>query len=583
MLSLAAGCAAVFPAADAERAEESVPETVRPIEKAEATEGVLRDNRALYEAEDNLSVITMYLTVSRGNSADGSDHTWEEVNAHSAYYYNAKGIDRYKAEGILQIDETGEGVGEGSFGYGETVPNVSVQIRGQASSQSAQKNYKIRIKEDRGTFRGQRTLNLNKHQNDPYRFLNKLSYDLLTSIPQLLSGRTQFVHLYVDDRTEDHAQGFADYGLYTMVEQVNRTYLRSHGLDENGQLYKVNFFEWGKYEAVMMSPDDPEFDRAQLESYLEIKGDEDLGKLQSVIEQVNNYAIPIERIIDEHFDAENICYWMAFNILIGNYDVGARNLFLYSPLNSQKFYMICWDMDAAFRTSYLAETGYHEAESWEHGLTQYLGLTLIRRMMQAPAYRQMLMRAVDDLYQNHITAAVVSEKVERCRQVTAPFLFAQPDLGNAPIRNRAVYDRLTARIGSEVDANYAVFQESLQKPWPFFVGVPAADPDGEGLVLTWGASYDCRGEEITYRYVLARDPLFTDVIDREDGLRVPLAVTGSLTPGTYFLRVVATNASGRSMECFDYYNVDDYGKSYGCYAFVVHADGTITALESGET
>ena len=56
--------------------------------------------------------------------------------------------------------------------------------------------------------------------------------------------RTQFVHLYVRDLTTGSGAAFEDYGLYTQVEQLNKTALKTHGLDRNGQLYKVNSFEF---------------------------------------------------------------------------------------------------------------------------------------------------------------------------------------------------------------------------------------------------------------------------------------------------------------------------------------------------
>ena len=53
-----------------------------------------------------------------------------------------------------------------------------------------------------GEWRGQRTIALNKHVGDVYRFKNKLAYDLMKDIPQMMSARTQFVRLYVKDTTE---------------------------------------------------------------------------------------------------------------------------------------------------------------------------------------------------------------------------------------------------------------------------------------------------------------------------------------------------------------------------------------------
>ena len=122
-----AGCAAepIPPEASYEDAP-----TVQAIPRETLSEGNIHDNDALYAGADPTSVINMYLTVSAGNEADSSNHTWAEINAHSTYYYEDLGVDRYKVEGILQIDD-GSGLGEGSYGYGETVPVLSpVQCSG---------------------------------------------------------------------------------------------------------------------------------------------------------------------------------------------------------------------------------------------------------------------------------------------------------------------------------------------------------------------------------------------------------------------------------------------------------------------
>lgn len=583
--------AASVPAGSLNSTAEAVPEETEelrmPYARATSAEDVhLRDNPLLYEDADPCSVITMYLTVSSGNEADGSDHTWEEINTYSAYDYVNMGVDRYKVEGLLQIDETGDGVTEASFGYDETEPNVTVQVRGQTSSRARQKNYKIRIKKGSGSFREQRTLNLNKHVGDGFRFANKLAYDLLDTVPQLIGGRTQFVHLYVRDLTaEAPSDEYEDYGLYTMVEQVNRTYLKNHLLDENGQLYKVTFYEWDEYDAVMMEQDDPEFDRDAFERYLEIKGNEDHTKIQQVTAEVKNYLKPIQETVAEHFDAENICYWMAFNILIGNYDSSARNLFLYSPMNSERFYMIPWDLDASFRRDILDLTEHHEGESWERGMSLFLGVSLVNRMMREEEYRDMLTDAVNDLYTNYLTPEIVDARAKVLGEVAKQYLFGGydlPDRDGAPIKNPVVYDRLVAMIGSQIERNYQYYFESLDNPWPFYVDVPELDADGNELILSWGASYDINEEPVTYDYILATDYDFENVIDHREGLSVPTAATDPLPPGTYFLRVRATNASGHSTDCFDYYSTHKNGKAYGCYCFVVQADGTAKAYEGSK-
>ncbi|MEG2857119.1 MAG: CotH kinase family protein, partial [Clostridia bacterium] len=153
----------------------------------------IQDNDAIYKDDDDLSVVTMYLTVSQGNAMDNTNHLWSDVNSHSVFYYGDLGIERMRAEGMLQVgDEKGPKAGE--FGYGAVSPNATVQIRGKTSSRSPQKSYKVELKKNKGKWRLQSTIPLNKHVYDSVRFRNKLSYDLMKTIPNIMSARTQCVH-----------------------------------------------------------------------------------------------------------------------------------------------------------------------------------------------------------------------------------------------------------------------------------------------------------------------------------------------------------------------------------------------------
>lgn len=566
ILALLAGCAA----AEAELSDDSEARAAHSVPKESPVEGNICDNPALYEGRDPYSVINMYLTVSSGNEADSSNHTWTEVNSYSAYYYEDLGVDRYKVEGILQIDD-GSGLGEGSYGYGEVVPNVTVQVRGQTSSRSALKNYKIRIKDGKGEYNGQRTLALNKHAYEPFRFLNKMCYDLLADIPQLMSARTQFVRLYVKDTTEGGSGEYVDYGLYTMVEQINKTYLSNHGLDDHGKLYKVNMFEWILYDAIMAVGDD--YDEDEFEFYLEIKGSDDHADLRNVLTLLENYSIPITEIIEEHFDAENLCYWTAFQILVGNYDSGPRNLYIYSPLNSKKWYFISWDMDASFRRNYFERIGYVEGQSWEQGLTQYVILTMVNRMMKEERYRQMLDDAIHDLMAHALKAEVIAERAAMYSAVVKEDIYQNPFSQSFSGLSPEEYDEFVGKLAGEIQMNYESYQESLKRSWPFYVNLPV--DNGEGFFYSWEISYDIHGESVTYSYQIATDYQFQNVLYEDSSLSIPYAETQRLEPGTYYLRVQATNESGYTTDCYDYFKVSGIGKIYGCYCFAVLEDGTI--------
>ena len=538
-------------------------------EKEEINEIHLRDKDSLYENDDDTSVVTMYLTVSKGNSSENTYHTWEEINSYSVYDYEDMGVERYQVAGLLQVgDENGPTQGE--VGYGESVPNATVQIRGQTSSQNAQKNYKIELKKNKGTWRGQRTINLNKHMTEGMRFRNKLAYDLIRGIPQMVGLRTQFVHLYVKDNTEESGVKFEDYGIYTQVEQLNKTALKSHGLDSNGQLYKINSFEFYRYEDIIKKEDDAGYDKTAFEKMLEIKGDSDHTKLIDMLTDLNDYSIGIEDVLKEHFDEENIVYWMAFQILMGNVDTQNRNVYLYSPLNSDIWYFIAWDNDGCLMRPEYELRNFSDQNSWEKGISNYWGNILFQRCLKSRSFREKLNDAILDL-REYLNKDMLTSKIESYKNVLKPYLYLMPDAEYEPLTSEQ-YDQIAASLPDEIEKNYQLYLESLETPMPFYIGVPTID--GDKLKFNWDVSYDLDAEDITYSVEVARDYLFQDVIYQNTTLTVPESEMELPNAGQYFVRVRATNTSGKTQDAFDYY-VTDEGKHYGMKCFYITEDSTV--------
>ena len=529
----------------------------------------IRDQNLIYSQQINDEIVTMYLTVYTGNTAENTNHTWEEVNTYSAYDYEEMGIDRYQVAGLLQVgDESGPLPDE--FGYGYMSPNCTVQIRGQSSSRNVQKNYKISIKENKGSWRGQTTIALNKHQSDGLRFRNKLGFDLLSQIDELLSLRTTFVHLYVRDMTASEDAGFVDYGIYTQVEQLNKTALERHGLDKRGHLYKINLCEFYRYEDVIMLKDDPAYDSVAFEEIMEIKGDDDHTKIITLLEKINDYSISIEDILQEHFDIENMAYWMAFNILMGNIDTQNRNFYLYSPLNSKRWYFLAWDLDGMLKREEHIVTGRHDYSEWESGVSNYWGNVLFQRCLKSEVFREELDKAVEDIYQ-YLTDFRMQELVTAYSQLIKPYIYEGPDSTYAPITSSA-YDRVVNAITSEVEINYGLYHESFEKPMPFYIDIPRKKD--QGYCVSWDVSYDFDRENITYTFELSDSYLFENVIYKLEDTLIPYVEIGDLPAGQYFMRVRAENESGQSQYAFDYYVLSS-GKIYGTKSFWVTEDGSI--------
>jgi spore coat protein H len=124
----------------------------------------------------------------------------------------------------------------------------------------------------------------------------------------------------------------------------------------------------------------------------------------------------------------------------------------------------------------------------------------------------------------------------------------------------------------EVKNNYISYQQSYEKPMPFYIGSPVSD--GHTVSLQWDVAYTFDAETVTYTVELATDWTFAEPIFRQSGLKIP-AVTFELPPaGQYFIRVIATDASGQTQTAFDTYMATS-GKVYGTKCFYVNAKGEI--------
>lgn len=531
------------------------------------------DDPSIYADDVEDSVVTMYLTVQKGNAAENTNHSWEEINTYSVADYESMGIDRYKVAAILQVgNENGPIPGE--LGYGVRIPNATVQIRGQTSSAGKQKSYKVKIKDNKGTWNDQTTIVLNKHIYDGVRITNKLCYDLMRQIPGMLSARTQLVHLYVKDETAGGEGEFVDYGLYTQVEQINRTYLRNHGLDKNGHLYKINNFEFELYDEIKLV-DDAGYDKKAFETRIETKGDNNHSKLIAMLKDVNDYIMPIEETFEKWFDEDNFFTWLAFHILVGNKDTQSRNVYLYSPINGNKWYFISWDNDDSLKVEEDKVKRDISENSFNKGISNYWGNILFNRILKNPYYRALLDEKIQEL-RKILTPELIEKQLAVYIPVVKPYIFSLPDAQNQMLTEEE-FEQIIAAMPSEVEYNYQIYLDNLKEPMPFFIYPPSIE--GDTIVYEWGQSFDLDNEEVAYTFQLGRDYKFNEIIYEEDNLLINKVELDKLETGQYFLRVIATNESLRQQMAFDYYQAEE-GQYYGVMCFYVLEDGTIVVDEN---
>ena len=545
-------------------------------EKSASKEYEVKDNKALYEEEPE--VVTMYLTVGQGNKEDGTDHTWTEVNSHPLTYYEENGIEPYRCEAVLQVGDE-QGPVEGEFGYGERTANATVQLRGTRASSWQQKSYRIKIRGGKGDWRGQKTISLNKHLADPTRLKNRLSYALMEEIPQMMSARTQFVHLYVKDKTEGEEGRFQDYGLYTQVEQVNKTYLKNRNMDREGQLYQAGKdFDWERHPEAIRLATDPDYNEEQFQRYLEIDGSKEHDKVIYLLDAVNDPKISMEDVVARYFDEQNLYYWMAFHILMGNQDVLDGNYYLYSPRGVDRWYFISWDNDGVLREGYEFLRDQTYDRSWNYGIFTYADTALFRRILQEDSCRQALDAAVEDLYQNVLTVEKVEKKIREYAAVVKEYLYQLPDRTFARVTEED-YEVLVDSMAGEIAENYERYRESLTSVWPFHILEPTA-ADG-AVTLRWEEAYQYGGGAAAYTAELARDYSFADCL-LDTSTSETSYEAGTLPAGQYFLRIRASGENHTVQDAYEYYRTEEDSVCGSTLCFYVQEDGSVAALRYHE-
>lgn len=517
----------------------------------------LSDNSTLYEGQDATGITYLYLTVMEGNETENTDHTLSDINNYSVDDYEDMGTERYQASCLLQKGDA-NGPAEGEFGYGLTEPNATIQIRGQSSTIAEQKNYKIRLRDDAGLLDGLQTIALNKHALMGLRYMNHLMFDTMTTVSQIVSLRTRFVHLYVKDLTTGGNAEFTDYGLYTQVEQWNRRALRDRNLNDEGDLYKINEYEFRENDAIVPT-DDPSYDEDAFSELLENKNGTDNRKLIRLIEDLNDASLTADEVIDKHFSRENLVYWMAFMILTENLDTQNRNFYIYSPPESEIWYILPWDMDGAFYSEYKRIQSGAETAAWEKGVSNYWGNMLFRCCLTSTEFRTELDDAIEDLMEHCFTAENFEERAQMYADIVDDYCFQEPDRETLSITEDE-YEEMTSDLLTYVNTAYNNYKQSLQNPMPVYISSPYSSDDATGQwEVSWDTAYDLQDQLVRYHAEISENPDMSNPVSTYEGMEASMHFD-PLPDGTWYVKVVSTDSDGNEGMAFDSTEVD--GQEY---------------------
>ena len=526
--------------------EESLQEKISyAVEKEQAVDinevGMIED-LSVYDGDDPDSIVYFYVTVQKGDAGSDTDHTFSEVNNVVRFLDSAHVQNDVYARAIVQVGDE-NGPKPGMLGYSAQKANATIRIRGNSSTVKAQKSYKLKLDDEADLWRGQKNIALNKSAFDVTRIKNKLYFDMLRKVEGVPSIRTQFVRLFIKDETSGKTQ-FEDYGLYTQAEVPNKKYLANHGLDKEGYLYKAISFNFEPSEGLK-NFDDPAFDQEAFDTVLSCKGRKDNEKLINLVELINDRSVDINEIIGRYIDRENYITWLAYNILLANIDTTVQNFYLYSPVNSDKWFFIPWDGDNMLHVREDKMEGLDgNYGNWEHGVSNYWGVILHQRFLKNAANRKELEDKVEELYQI-INQESVDALVRQYNQTVEPYVTAMPDYYYLE-HTKEERDQILSGLGEEVEESYQAFKDSLHELMPFFQY--SLEQDGDSLKLSWSEAYDFDNHSITYDVTVSAYPDMRDPVIQEKDLMLTEYETTKdvLSPGTWYWQVTACTDDGRT-------------------------------------
>lgn len=525
----------------------------------------LVDNKAIYAQDNDARLYKLYVTVLRPTHEGAV--TFGELNN-----YRSSGSDDYVNDSVDPVVEVFfEAETPSTLNTSNLQANATMELRGQSQRRSRQKSYKIKLFDSTLEWDGFSIINLNKHFNSALKVENKLAFDYFEMLPDIVSLRTRFVRLYVRDLSLPiPTQTFQDFGLFTLVEQPNKKFLANHHLDKNGNLYKVENFEFYQYEDALKPTEDTTFNQDKFEKILEVRGSENHRKLVEMLAAVNDFNQDINDVVDKYFDRNNLMTWLAVNIIFDNYDTNSRNFLLYSPLNSNKWFFFPWDYDGM---EYQTEN----RSKWQKGLANYWGMVLFSRMFKDAENVQALSQKIAEI-SKIFNEANTRKLLDSYYGVVTENLLRPPDVDHLRVSPEQYKKQFYTPVKlMEQDKQY--FFDSLENPMPFYLGTPALK-DGQ-YVFSWGASYDLQGDELIYDFQLSRDPDFKTIVAANNNLRSTSNSVDNLQPGEYYWKVVVRDTKGNWQYPFDEFRGDDRVTRHGVQKFVL--EESPPASGKGET
>lgn len=230
---------------------------------------------------------------------------------------------------------------------GDTIDSVGVRLKGNSSYNHANNKKSMIVDFNEYVsgqkWRGVKKILLNNNWSDPTMMREKLTYDLCRDIG-ITCPRSTYGNVYLNSSA---------WGLYSIVEGIDKTFLSNHFPENDGNLFKA-------VDAFGGGPGAPVADLkwygwtdADYYTHYELKTNETVNDWTDIRNLIDTLAfsgtmatgLPSVINLDEFYSH------LAVDIMLVNLDAyvnSARNYYLYHNLTTDKWEWIHWDANMSF-------------------------------------------------------------------------------------------------------------------------------------------------------------------------------------------------------------------------------------------
>lgn len=285
-----------------------------------------------------------------------TEERWQAMLDDMENKYGSFGSGR-GGNGLLETDEDPIFVPGEVYYRGKQWYRVGLRFKGNSSLQSSWQSgilklsFKMDFDEfedeypqiDNQRFYGFKKFSLKNNYADASQMREKVASDIFRNAG-VAASRTAFYTLYVD-----HGDGPEYFGLYTLVEEVDNTVIKTQFSDDNGNVYKPED-SGATFAEGTFNEDD--FEKKTNEDEADWT---DIKNLFSVLHADTRTTDPAtwRSDLESIFDTETFLKYLAVNTTIQNWDTYGRmshNYYLYNNPENNLLTWIPWDNNESLQT-----------------------------------------------------------------------------------------------------------------------------------------------------------------------------------------------------------------------------------------